>query len=211
MPNSNGGDALTQLLTHLSSVSGPDYKRNLDAYSQMYGLDVGGRYQGYNAARYLLPAAYGNLASQTGFYNSLQPMAQQSVNAMLAQLSNPDAAATQYRSNVTAQSHPVLHSVLQRLRSSGAGIGAQQGATLDVTNRATQAGNSFEADQNSPEGRARRLNALLSLIAGQRPDLEPLERLHRMTIDTTRNATGFEALAGLAGQIGSSWASGGFK
>lgn len=189
---------LSNLLTHLSSVSDPNYQANAKAYNQMTGLDVNGRYQGYNAARYMIPAVYQQLAGQLGYYNSLQPMAQQGTNALLAQLSNPDQMARQYRNQANASGQSTLQSVLQRLRSGGAGIGATQGAQVDMANRANAAGNAYQAQLDSPEGRAQRLNSMLALISGQNPNLSNLSTLHQMEVGTPRNQTFGDILQGLA-------------
>jgi len=202
-PSYNPSDPnyLSDLLTHLSNVSDPNYKANIDAYNNMTGLDVNGRYQGYNAARYMLPAVYQQLAGQLGYYNSLQPMAQQSTSALLSQLSNPDTMAQQYQNQAQAQSQSTLQNVLQRLRSSGAGIGATLGAQLDAANQAATAGNQYRAELDSPEGRAQRLNSILGIIAGQSPDLGNLSTLSNIETTTPRNETGLQAIGGLLGSL----------
>lgn len=202
---------LYDLLTHLSNVSDPNYKQNINAYNKMTGLDVNGRYQGYNAARYMLPAVYQQLAGQLGFYNSLQPMAQQSTSALLTRLTNPDTMTQQYRNQATAAGQSTLQNVMQRLKSGGAGIGAQQGAQLATANQANSAGNAFQAQMNSPEGQAQRLNAILGTIASQTPNFGNLEALHNIELGTPRNQSGLETIGNLAGGALSSWASGGFK
>lgn len=202
---------LYDLLTHLSEGSDPNFKANEDAYSQMTGLDVNGRYQGYNAARYMLPAVYQQLAAQLGYYNSLQPMARQTSGALLAQLSNPDQMVQQYRNQAQAAGQTTTQNVLQRLRSTGAGIGAMQGAAQSTANQANSAGNQFQAQLDSPEGRSQRLNSILGVIAGQQPDLNTLSQLHGMMTGTPRNQTGMDIFAGLAGSLLSGWSSGGFK
>ena len=166
------------------------------------GLDVNGRYQAYNAARYLLPAVYQQLAGQLGYYNSLQPMAQQSTSALLSQLSNPDSMAQQYQNQAQAQSQSTLQNVLQRLRSSGAGIGASQGAAIDANNQAASAGNQFRAQQDSSAGRAQRLNSILGLIAGQSPNYGNLGMLGSIETGTPRNQTGLQAIGQLASSFG---------
>lgn len=199
---------LAELLTHLSNVSDPNYQANLDAYNRLTGLDVNGRYQGYNAARYLIPAVYQQLAGQLGYYNSLQPMAQQDTSALLAELSNPDSMARQYRNQANAAGQSTLQSVLQRLRLSGAGIGAIQGAQIGAVNQAASAGNRYQAQLDSPEGRTQRLNSILGVIAGQNPNFGNLEALHGMTVGTPRNASGLDVLGGLAGNLLSSLSGG---
>lgn len=202
---------LYDLLMHLTDHSDPNYRANMDAYNKLTGLDVAGRYEGYNAARYLLPAVYQQLAGQQAYYNGLQPMAQQSTSALLAQLANPDSMARQYRSQADAQSQSTLQSVLQRLRSGGAGIGAAQGAQIGAANQAAAAGNQYQAQLDSPEGRAQRLNSILGVIAGQQPNFGNLGTLHGIETGTPRNESGLDALGGLFGNALSGWASGGFK
>ncbi len=192
---------LYDLLTHISDVSDPNYQANIDAYNKLTGLDVGGRYQGYNAARYMLPAVYQQLAGQLGFYNSLQPMAQQATSQLLGRLSNPDQMATSYQAQANAAGQSTLQGVLQRLRSGGAGIGAMQGAALDSANQAATAGNQYRAQINSPEGQAQRLNQMLSLIASQNPNFSNLSTLHSIELGTPRNPTGLDVLGGLAGDL----------
>ncbi|HVT12808.1 MAG TPA: hypothetical protein VHE55_11120 [Fimbriimonadaceae bacterium] len=192
---------LYDLLTHISNVSDPNYQANIDAYNKMTGLDVGGRYQGYNAARYLLPAVYQQLAGQLGFYNSLQPMAQGAASQLLGQLSNPDQMATSYQAQANAAGQSTLQGVLQRLRSGGAGIGAMQGAALDSANQAATAGNQYRAQINSPEGKAQRLNQMLSLIASQNPNFSNLSTLHGIELGTPRNPSGLDVLGSLAGDL----------
>lgn len=192
---------LYDLLTHISNVSDPNFKANEDAYNKMTGLDVNGRYQGYNAARYLIPAVYQQLAGQLGYYNSLQPMAQQASSALLGQLSNPDQMATQYQAQANAAGQSTLQSVLQRLRSGGAGIGAMQGAALNSANQAASAGNQFRSQLDSTEGRSQRLNQMLGIIAGQNPNFGNLQTLHNIELGTPRNPSGLDTLGGIAGQI----------
>ncbi|MFI5384820.1 MAG: hypothetical protein ACHQ50_01760 [Fimbriimonadales bacterium] len=192
---------LSDLLTHLSNTSDPNYQANQKAYNQATGLDVNGRYQGYNAARYMLPAVYQQLAGQLGYYNGLQPMAQQNTSALLAQLSNPDTMAAQYRSQAQASAQSTLQSVLQRLKSGGAGIGATQGAQIASANQAATAGNQYQAQLDSPEGRAQRLNSILGLIAGQQPNFGNLSTLHGMEVGTPRNESGLQAIGQLAGSF----------
>lgn len=204
--DSSDPNYLYDLLTHISNVSDPNFKANIDAYNKTTGLDVNGRYQGYNAARYMLPAVYQQLAGQLGYYNSLQPMAQQSTSALLGQLSNPDQMATNYQAQANAAGQSTLQGVLQRLRSGGAGIGAAQGAALNSANVAASAGNQFRAQLDSPEGRAQRLNQMLGVIAGQNPNFGNLQTLHNIELGTPRNPTGLDVLGGLAGQVLSSGA-----
>jgi hypothetical protein len=189
-PNPTDPNYLSWLLTHLSQGSDPNYKQNIKAYDQYSGLPVDGRYQGYNAARYLLPAIYKQLADQTGFYNGLQPLAHQNVNSLLTQLSNPSQMADSYQSKVNAQAGSTLQSVLLRLKSGGAGIGAMQGAAVSSQNQANTAANQFRAQQDSPEGRASRLNAILGLIASQNPNFNNLQALHGIETNTPRSAPG---------------------
>jgi len=205
LPSYNPSDPnyLSDLLTHISNVSDPNYAANINAYNQMTGLDVNGRYEGYNAARYLLPGVYQQLAGQLGYYNSLQPMAQQSTSALLSQLSNPDTMAQQYQNQAQAQSQSTLQSVLQRLRSSGAGIGATQGAQIGAANQAATMGNQYRAQLDSPEGRAQRLNSILGLIAGQNPNFSNLGTLHQIEIGTPRNETGLQAAGSILGSLSS--------
>lgn len=202
-PSYQPGDPnyLSDLLTHISNVSDPNYKANQNAYNQMTGLDVNGRYQAFNAARYLIPAVYQQLASQLGYYNSLQPMAQQNTSALLSQLSNPDTMAQQYQNQAEASSQSTLQNVLQRLRSGGAGIGAAQGAQIGASNQAAKATNQYRAQLDSPEGRAQRLNTILGLIAGQSPNYGNLNDLNSIQLGVPRNETGLQAIGQLAGSF----------
>jgi hypothetical protein len=187
-------------LMHLTK--GPGSDQALQNASNEFGIDFNNHNAGFQIARYLLPTLYPSLLQQQLFANGLQPVQQNAASQMLTQLQNPDAMANQYRAKVNAQAGSTLQNVLQRLRSSGAGIGAMQGAAINSTNQANTAANQFQAQQDSPQGQMNRLNAILALIASQQPNLSTLMNLNGITQATPRGQSGLQSVMGALGQIG---------
>jgi hypothetical protein len=170
-----------------------------DQYNDIYksvGLKSGDGDMAKTIGNRLLPAEFYHLANQYGFYNSLQPMAQQSAGQMLSLLSNPDAMTQQYRNQAMASGQSTLQGVLQRLKSGGAGIGAVQGAQMQALNQANSAGNQYQAQMDSAQGRAQRLNSILGIISGQMPNLSNLQGLQGMTAKQQQQSQGGGGLGG---------------
>ncbi len=187
-------------LMHLTKGPGSGHAPS-DASAE-FGIDFNNHNAGFQIARYLLPLLYPNLLDQQLFANSLGAQQRNATNSALPMLQNPDAEAGQYRAKVNAQAGSTLNNVLQRLKSSGAGIGAQQGAALSVQNQANEAGNQFQAQQDSPAGRAQRLNAIFGLIAQQNPNFNNLMNLNSITQGTPRGNSGPGGIGGALGSIG---------
>lgn len=187
-------------MMHLTK--GPGSDAALKEASQEFGIDFNNHNAGFQIARYLLPTLYPSLLQQQLFANSLQPMQQSAASQALALLSNPDMAAGQYRSKVNAQAGSTLQNVLQRLKSSGAGIGATQGAALNSANQANAAGNMFQAQQDSPQGQMNRYNAMMATIFGQQPNLSTMGNLNSITQQTPRGQSGLGQVLGAVSGLG---------
>lgn len=196
------GDPNHTLWNMMHLTAGPGSDQALKESSQEFGIDFGNHNAGFQIARFLLPTLYPSLLKQQLFANSLQPLQQNTLGSALTSLQNPDQMAGGYRSKVNAQVGSTLQNVLQRLKSTGAGLGAQQGAAINAQNQANTAGNQYQAHLDSYDGQKDRLNGILSLISASKPDLNPLMQLNSITQGTPRGSSGLQQIAGSLGSIG---------
>lgn len=189
------------VLQNQGSTSGdPDWKQNIKDYNAYTGLDVGGRYQGYNAAKMLLPGEYANLAQQLGFYNSLTDDEHAAVMDYLNMMQHPEQMSGEFRDQQTGNAQNQSPLLQNQLLAAGAGQGAKEGAALSLFNNAQRNANSFDASLYSPTGRAQRAGGIMGLIEAQRPNYNNLAQLHGIQLGTPRNQSGAQAIGGLVGQ-----------
>lgn len=200
-PNPNDPDYLTYLLQNQTDRSGdPNWKQNIKDYDAMSGLPVAGRYQGYNAAKMLLPAEYMALAKQYGFHNALQPEEHQAVMDYLEFLKHPENASNEFRQQQQGQAMSQSPMLQNQLLSAGAGQGAKEGAALSLFNNANRNANAYDANLYGQQGRANRAQGIMGLVESQNPNLNNLGQLHGIELGTPRNASGAQVVGGLIGQ-----------
>jgi hypothetical protein len=191
---------LYDLLTHLSNVSDPNYKANIDAYNRLSGLDVNGRYQGYNAARYLMPLQYMVNARQLAQQLAYQPMQQQVMGQALAQLANPSGMVDRFENRTRAANDRTYQNQLQIARSHGLSQNALASLALANQNRTATQTNQFRGQNDSGAGRLGNAQSFAQMYAMMQPNYGPLGALHQMELTTPRAPSGLDALTGLAGQ-----------
>jgi len=165
------------------------------------GDDAGGRYPANIDAIRLSPAIMHLLAGQLGYANQIQPFLQDATSQTLAMLRNPDLNAAQQQSAINANQGSITNSVLQRLKSQGAGAGALAGAAQSGANMAATAGNQFRAGLSSGSGRLSQLMQMLGIGQAMTPNYEGLNTLAGITTSTPRNKTGLDAIGGIAGNL----------
>jgi hypothetical protein len=207
-PATHGGPSYQQddpnylydLLTHLSNVSDPNYKANVDAYNRLTGLDVNGRYQGYNAARYMMPLQYMVTARQLAQQLAYQPMQQQAMGQAIAQMANPSGMVDQFENRTRASNDRTYQNQMQIGRQQGLSTNALASLALANQNRTASQTNQFRGQNDSAQGRLANAQGINQLIAMMNPDYRQLGALHQLELSTPREQSGLEALSGLAGQ-----------
>ncbi len=170
-------------------------------YSRSMGLDPGGRYEGNSAAHQLLPGEFNLEAHQLGFANELQPQQHAAIRSMVNLLQNPNLMSEENRAAVMGQVNQHLPELYNHLQSTGAGLGAQQGAMVSQLNQGAGSANAFDANLNSAAGIMGRGNALNALTASQAPTYQGINTLAGIEEGTPRNKTGLDVIGGLAGDF----------
>lgn len=201
---------LAELLRHLSQVSDPNYKQNIKDYNSQTGLDVGGRYQGYNAARYLMPAEYQKLTGEYGMQAGMQPEYQSAMMKLFQMLQNPDAMSAEARAKFQGNAMNSLPGMQNMALSQGMGDASGNMALFGM-NQANRQGNEFDANLYGTTGKMNQANALGAFYNNMTPNLNNLNTLHGITTGTPRNSTGMDVIGGMAGQMAGGWANNGFK
>lgn len=206
-PGSLGWGQLLGGLQH----NDPNFKANMAELWKRTGMDPSGANQGYNAARYLIPGEYANLASQQALQHEMLPEYQNAIRRLMQMLQNPGLMSEENRraimGHLTGQFQQGQNAVL----SAGGGNAAVQGLAVHNQNQANRMGNEFDAKLFSPSGRMETMRGIGNLFNAAGPNLDTLSQLHAITTGTPRGKSGLDVLAGVAGQAAGAWAGGGFK
>ena len=208
--NTSGSMGLAELLMHLQK-NDPNFKNNLAELWKRTGMDPSGANQGYNAARYLIPGEYANLASQQGLQSEMLPGYQNAIRRLMQMLQNPELMSEENRRVIMGQLMGQFQQGQNAVLSAGGGNAAVQGLAVHNQNQANRMGNEFDAKLFSPSGRMETMKGIGNLFNAAGPNLDTLSQLHAITTGTPRGKSGLDVLGGLAGSAVGGWASGGFK
>ena len=198
----NNPNDLSYLLLNQTDQSGdPNWQQNISDYNAITGLPVAGRYQGYNAAKMLIPSEYYNLANQMGFYTSLQPQEHAMAYQLLNHLTHPELMSQEYANAETGNLPAQNQQDINQLLSAGAGQGTKEGVVLHNQNAVNRNIATFNANLYSPEGEAQRAQAGMQLIGSQAPSYGNLQTLHNIELGTPRNPTGADIAGNIVGDF----------
>ncbi len=190
------------IVGNLGQTSGDaGWKQNITDYNAATGLDVNGRYQGYNAARYLMPAEFANLVQQYATQAALGPMEQQALMDYMSYIVHPERMSEENRNRLFAQVPELTSQLQKQIASSGGSQAAQEGAAVNVFNNQRRSANEFDASLFSPSGRAQTAMGAIQVANAATPRMGNLESLHGITVGTPRNQTGAQAVGGILGSI----------
>ncbi len=201
-------DEFINILENQTNTSGdPNYKGNIASYDATSGLPVGGRYQGYNAAKMLLPAEFMNLVNQYATQAALAPHERDALMSYLEFATHPDRMAADQRQRLFAQVPEMTARLQSQIASAGGGQAAKEGAAVSVFNNQRRAANDFDANLFSPQGRAQNAMGVIGVANAANPNLNNLGTLHGIETGTPRNQSGLQAAGGIIGNAVSNWLS----
>ena len=112
-------------------------------------------------------------------------------------LTNPTAATDEFRQQQLGQITGEAPAMQNALASAGAGQGAKEGAVASLYNNAQRSANEFDANWNSPQGKAQQAAGVVNLVNSQAPNWGNEQNIASITNNTPRNQTGLQAAMSL--------------
>lgn len=154
------------------------------------------------AAGALIPGETANLKSQQNFAGLLLPEQQAAIQHLMALIQNPQGLSDEYRDYAMSQVQQHLPELYAHLQSTGAGIGAQQGATLAANNQGASQANAFQTSLMSPSGIEQRGQAVNQLASSASPNYGGLGTLGQVQHPQEQPDNTLGQFGGIIGGLG---------